>query len=283
VFAALDQLEIAPLVVTGIFSALVALIVLPLIIALARLPPQTGQDHAVTAPPTSTAAAADRAGARLLLAVLGGLTVAVAAVPLAVLVRSEYAPVVRLDVRTSAAAEAAVSGSAPLLALARAVTLLGEPVLMTVAAAALVVALAARGRSRLALYVLLARVGALVLSSGLKLAVDRSRPVFDEPVATALGASFPSGHALGSAAFWVTTAVLLVPRTRHPRLLLGAAVAVAVAVAASRVLLGVHYLSDVTGGLLLGLGWAALLTAVFTAWRADEGRPVDPVQQGVDP
>lgn len=226
---------------------------------------------------------AERAGLRLLLALLGGLVLAVVAVPVALLVRSEYAPIVRLDLRVTGAAEDAVAGSDLLLRVAQATTLLGEPLLMSGAAAVLAVVLAVRGRGRLALYVVAARVGALVLSSGLKLAVDRARPVFDEPVATALGGSFPSGHALGSAAFWTTTAVLLLPRSRRPRLLLLAAVAVAVVVAASRVLLGVHYLSDVTGGFLLGLGWAAVVTAVFTALRADEGRPVDPVEQGVDP
>ena len=244
-------------------------------------PPRTPPARSV--PATEPAAPVERAGLRVLLAVLGGFALAVAAVPLAILVRREYAPVVRLDVWVTAAAEDAVAGSDALLALARAVTLLGKPLLLTVAAAVLTAWLAGRGHGRLALYVLAARLGALGLSSSLKLAVDRTRPVFGEPVATALGASFPSGHALGAAAFWATTAVLLLPRVRHPKMLLAAAVGIAVAVAASRVLLGVHYLSDVTGGLLLGLGWAALLTAVFTAGRADEGRPVDPGQQGVDP
>jgi undecaprenyl-diphosphatase len=63
-------------------------------------------------------------------------------------------------------------------------------------------------------------------------------------------------------------------------LLLGA-VAVAALVAASRVLLGVHYLSDVTGGLLLGLGWAAVHTAVFVLERADRGEPVDVEREGI--
>lgn len=233
--------------------------------------------------PIAPAPPAQRAGRRLLLALLGGLAVALAAVPLALLVGSEYAPVLRLDARVSGGAEDAVAGSGALLVLAQGVTLLGDPLLMTAGAAVLAAVLWRRGRGRLALYVVVARVGALVLSQGLKLAVDRSRPVFEAPVATALGASFPSGHALGSAVFWTTTAVLLVPRTRRPRLLLAAAVLLAVLVAASRVLLGVHYLSDVAGGLLLGLGWAAVVTAVFTAWRADEGRPLDPVQEGVDP
>ena len=222
-----------------------------------------------------------RAGARLLLGLLGALALVLAAVPLAVVVRAEYAPLVTADLDASRAAEDAVGASPALLAVARAVTLLGEPLLVTGGAAVLALLLWRRGHGRLAAYVVAARLGALVLSQGLKLAVDRARPVFDEPVATALGASFPSGHALGSAVFWTTTAVVAAPYVRRPRLLLAGAVVVAVLVAASRVLLGVHFVSDVTGGLLLGLGWAAVCTAVFVRERAERGRPVDPLDEGI--
>lgn len=225
--------------------------------------------------------AAGRAGARLGLGLLGALVVLVAAVPLAVLLRRDNPALVRFDVRLSDAAEGATAGSDVLRLAARAVTLLGEPVLLTVAALVLAALLHGRGSTRLALYVLSARVGAAFLSAGLKLAVDRARPVFDEPIATALGASFPSGHALGSAAFYATAAVLLQPYTRRDRLLWAGAVLLSALVALSRVLLGVHYPSDVAAGLLIGLGWAALCTAAFAAWRADEGRPVDVTEEGV--
>lgn len=232
----------------------------------------------MTAPPSAPAA---RAGWRLSLGLLGALVVLTATVPLAVLVRSQNPALVGFDVRVSVAAERATAGSDLLRALARGVTLLGHPVLLTVAALLLAVWLCLRGDRRLALYVLVARAGAGVLSAGLKQAVDRARPVFDEPIATALGASFPSGHALGAAAFYATCAVLLQPYTGRDRLLLAAAVLVAALVAVSRVLLGVHYPSDVAAGLLIGLGWAALCTAVFAAWRRDEGRPVDVAAEGI--
>jgi len=61
------------------------------------------------------------------------------------------------------------------------------------------------------------------------------------------------------------------------------AVGVPLVVAATRVILGVHYLSDVTAGLLIGWGWTAACTALFTAWRAQEGRPVAPLEEGVEP
>ncbi len=224
---------------------------------------------------------AARTGARLLVGLLGVLAVGVVAVPLALLVRGGYGPLLSVDRDVSAAAERAVAGSPALLRAAEAVTLLGDPIGITVVAAGLALVLWRRGHARLALYVVAARLGAIVLSQGLKHLVDRARPVFDAPVAEALGPSFPSGHALGSAVFWTTCAVLLVPRVGRPRRLLAGAVLVAVLVAASRVLLGVHYLSDVTGGLLLGLGWTAVCTAVFVLDRAERGQPVDVEREGI--
>jgi undecaprenyl-diphosphatase len=226
-------------------------------------------------------ATATRAGARLVLALLGALAVLLVAVPLTLLVRTEYPPLVGLDQDVTDEAEQAVDGSTALLRLAQALTLLGDPVGITVVAAVIALVLWRRGDVRLALFVVAARVGALALSQGLKHLVDRARPVFDVPVATALGPSFPSGHAIGSAVFWTTTAVLLMPHVRRPRLLLAGAVLVAVLVAASRVLLGVHFLSDVSGGLLLGLGWAGICTAVFVAERAERGRPVEVESEGI--
>lgn len=221
----------------------------------------------LTSPP------AERAGRRLLLGLLGALAVVVAAVPLAVLVRTEQSLLLELDLRATAAAEDAVAGSDGLVLAAQTTTLLGEPVLLTALSAVLALLLWRTGRTRLALLVLAARIGAMVLSTGLKLVVDRARPVFDDPVALALGGSFPSGHALGSAAFWTMLALVLAHRLQHLRLLLGAALAIAAAVAASRVLLGVHYLSDVVGGFLLGVGWTALCAAVFTAWWVEQPHP----------
>lgn len=218
----------------------------------------------------------ERAGLRLLLGLLGALLLSVVLVPLSILVRGEYAPLVRFDVDTSRTAERAVASSEPLLRAAQATTLLGEPLLVTLAAAAMAAWLWWRGHRRLALFVLASRVGANVLSTGLKAIVDRARPVFDEPVATALGAAFPSGHALAAAAFWTTTAVVVAHWRGRLAVLLAVAIAIALVVCASRVLLGVHYPTDVLGGLLLGVGWTAVCTAVFTAWRRDERGSAEP-------
>lgn len=106
--------------------------------------------------------------------------------------------------------------------------------------------------------------GEELISNVIKGVVDRTRPTFN-PAAATLGPSFPSGHTTTAAAFYAAAALLL-GRWR-PRLtravLAGAAVGIAVAVAASRVLLDVHWLTDVLGGLALGWAWFAVCGVAF--------------------
>jgi membrane-associated phospholipid phosphatase len=99
---------------------------------------------------------------------------------------------------------------------------------------------------------------------GVKDLVGRVRPTLD-PAAASLGPSFPSGHSATAAAFYAAAALIVgrrLPR-RARQIVVAASVAVAVAVAASRVLLDVHWLSDVIGGLSLGWAWFALCSVVF--------------------
>lgn len=228
----------------------------------------------------------ERAGLRLVLlltALLGALLVVL---PLAVAVRRSWDPLVALDADVTGAAEDAVGGHGWLLTAARWVTHLGDPLPLTVLMVVEAVVLVRLGSRRLALFVACSRAGAVAISTTLKLVVDRARPVFDVPVAEAHGLSFPSGHALGAAAFWSATVIALLPLVRLPlrRVAVVVALAVPLLVAASRVLLGVHYLSDVVAGLVLGFGWTAVCVAVLQTWRREEGRRVaDPLEEGVEP
>ena len=114
------------------------------------------------------------------------------------------------------------------------------------------------------LFLLVVLAGMELSQRGVKDLVSRVRPTLD-PAAAALGPSFPSGHSATAAAFYAAAALIIgrtLPRpVRHS--VIATAVAIAVAVAASRVLLDLHWLSDVVGGLALGWAWFAVCAAVF--------------------
>lgn len=215
-----------------------------------------------------------RAGLRLALVLGTALLWLALVVPLAIAVRGDSGVVVDLDRDLTRAADDLVAGRPWAVGALDVVTHLGDPLLLTIATAAGALLLHRAGLRRLALLLVLSRLGAMVLSSSIKLLVDRVRPLFEVPVATALGASFPSGHALGAAAFWSAALLVVLPLVGRAarRAALVVAVLVPLAVAASRVLLGVHYLSDVVAGLVLGAGWTAVCAAILVSWRREEAR-----------
>ena len=118
--------------------------------------------------------------------------------------------------------------------------------------------------------------GEIVLINTIKEILDRVRPTFN-PIAETLGPSFPSGHSGLAAAFYAAAALALA-RRRSPRtraLLAGGAVAIAVAVACSRVLLGVHWMSDVIAGLAFGWAWFGICAIAFGGRFLVLGAPVE--------
>jgi undecaprenyl-diphosphatase len=122
--------------------------------------------------------------------------------------------------------------------------------------------------------------GEILVVNAIKELLDRTRPEFNE-IAETLGPSFPSGHSALAAAFYAAAALVLA-RKRSPRtraLLAGGAVAIAVGVACSRVLLGVHWLSDVIGGLFLGWAWFAVCAIAFGGRFLVLGAPVEEAAQ----
>ena len=125
--------------------------------------------------------------------------------------------------------------------------------------------------------------GEVVLVNTIKQALDRVRPEFD-PAAATLGPSFPSGHSATAAALWAAVALVIVRRrTLGARaFVIGFAVGIAVAVAASRVLLGVHWLSDAVAGLAFGWAWFAVCAIAFGGRLLRLGAPVESATRIVD-
>ena len=126
-------------------------------------------------------------------------------------------------------------------------------------------------------------LGQLALSNVLKILVRRERPSVLRLVA-AHGYSFPSGHTVAaSAAFSAIALVLGRGRTRRTRAALGACAAlIAVSVATTRALLGVHWLTDVLAGLAIGWGWFTIVAIMFGGRAQRLGDPVSHNPQGTD-
>lgn len=224
---------------------------------------------------------AERSIAGLLAVVAAGAGFGV----LLMLVRFKWGPLYHADHEAAEWFNGLVARHHALVTVLQAITDLGgRPVLIWLVTIA-VVGLLIRRQSRLAVYLIITGVGGLILDPSLKALVGRLRPVVDVPITHAPGNSFPSGHALGS--FVAYGALLLVflpamaPRWRKPAI---AIVGVLVfLIGLTRIALGVHFVSDVLGGWLLGAVWLGVTAYAFRLWRRERGRPVPPITEGLEP
>lgn len=117
------------------------------------------------------------------------------------------------------------------------------------------------GRRGTALWVAATMTAGGLLGAVLKLLVGRHRPDLLDPVARATGFSFPSGHALNATLAAGVFVLVLLPRVRRRWLLWSAAAGVVVLTGLSRVVIGVHFASDVVAGWLFGAAVVAIVAA----------------------
>jgi undecaprenyl-diphosphatase len=194
-----------------------------------------------------------------LLAVIGAGT---AFGVLLLLVRVKWRPLLTLDLETAEELNEEVSRHHALVVLLRAVTNLGGPLFVTALVTVTVVVLLWRRRYREATFLAVAGIGGLILSPTLKLLVGRLRPVVEVPLQTATGNSFPSGHALGATIAYGSLLLVFLP-SRFRAGTIGLVAVLIAAIAFTRVALGVHYVSDVVGGVLLGAAWVGVVAFSF--------------------
>lgn len=112
----------------------------------------------------------------------------------------------------------------------------------------------------------------LAAVSGVPLSIVVLKPFYARPRPSVVAhlelvdsGSFPSGHVIAATIFFGTIALIVArhtPRTPHRVLLASCALFVAAFVALSRMYLGVHYPSDVLGGVLVGTTWSLLIVLI---------------------
>lgn len=213
-------------------------------------------------------------GRRLLRAVACGVGFAVPVSLLALVVREKFTPVLDLDAAIIRAATD-VTRSHPtfrsaLIAWQQAFQPI--PVYVVASGVCLWMWLRRRYTSR-AWWAWVTMMITWNLALQLKLLVERARPSVENPVSTAPGWSFPSGHAANTAGAVTVVSILLWPVLGRVarRILLVVAPSLVVLTALDRVFLGVHYPSDVTAGILVGCGIAVASYAGYRGWN-----PTDP-------
>jgi undecaprenyl-diphosphatase len=160
----------------------------------------------------------------------------------------------------------------------RDVTGLGSMIVLVMVTVATIFYLLLLRKRREALMVLIAVGGGQILSSLLKLGIDRPRPDLVSHLAEVQTLSFPSGHAMMSAVTYLTLGSMLagiVPGRATKIYVLGVAVLITLMVGVSRIYLGVHWPSDVLAGWCAGFAWAMLcwLIARRLLRSAEDGLP----------
>lgn len=152
----------------------------------------------------------------------------------------------------------------PMLALTR----LGDGEVMAGIVVVAAAWLALKNRLKEAVFVIVSGAGTALINLALKLALQRARPErpYDYLIPSPQSFSFPSGHAMGSTGVLLSLLVVLYVLGLPRRWLLATltvTILLLLGIGASRVYFGVHYPSDVLGGLLAGAAWVSALTGWF--------------------
>lgn len=157
-----------------------------------------------------------------------------------------------------------------LVPAARLLTHLGDVVTLLAAGLLAALWLLFRGHRRRALLLLVIIVSERLLIEAMKSGFDRARP---DPLGHQVAVhnlAFPSGHSANAMAGWLAIALLAAsPRLRRPAVAL--ALAIAFVTGVCRLVLQVHWPSDVAGGWAFGAAWTLLLVRLFAT--APPARP----------
>ena len=174
-----------------------------------------------------------------------------------------------------------VASSMPAVAewMARVLSWIGGWVGVTLIVALVVAWLVRRGEGGLGVLLIVVALGGQLLNSVTKSGYDRPRPTAGSPVELPSSTSFPSGHAMSGIVVFGLLGLLLARElpARNGRLAaIAAGFVFGALIGASRVVLNVHFFTDVLGGAALGLAWLAACLLVWGLVAARRRRYAEP-------
>jgi undecaprenyl-diphosphatase len=143
----------------------------------------------------------------------------------------------------------------------RDITAMGGVAILTMMTLAVCGFLWFRGQHAAMFFVLVAALGGLLISSGLKGLIDRPRPTVVPHLAYVSSSSFPSGHSMMSAVVYLTLGSLLARFVKERGVkiyVLAVGIILTGLVGVSRMYMGVHYPTDVLAGWTAGIVWALI-------------------------
>jgi membrane-associated phospholipid phosphatase len=206
------------------------------------------------------------------LLVIAGLAISLLAagafLNLAEALQSESPALERIDLEAHQKARALHGGGADAFFVF--VTHAGSPPALTAMVIAVALFLLFHRRWQLVVYLVFTTAIGGLLIRALKAFFARERPDLTEAMVSASGYAFPSGHAMSSTIVFTTLAWVAHRYSRQWRLeaaVIAFAISSIVAVSLSRVYLGVHWLSDISAGIVGGLAWVGIITLAYETLR----------------
>jgi undecaprenyl-diphosphatase len=157
--------------------------------------------------------------------------------------------------------------------MARDFTGLGGVAILTLITAVSIGYLLLMRKRYAALFVGVAVVGGILLSTLFKAVYDRPRPDLVAHLSQVYTSSFPSGHSMMAAITYLTLGALLARLHEDWSIrifLMSTAILLTILVGASRVYLGVHWPTDVLAGWAAGAAWA-MLCWLAALWFQNRG------------
>lgn len=172
------------------------------------------------------------------------------------------------------------------VAVLKAISFTGKPIFLLFAIGIPGAWILWHGGRKLAIFLAVTCLGGGAIDTVVKIVVGRPRPEVDEPIISAFGKSFPSGHSMQAVVCYGALLLVFLPLVagRWRTAAVAATGTLIVLIGFSRLTLGVHYISDVLGGYVLGAAWLIASVAAFEIWREERGRrPTHPLEEGVEP